>query len=272
MNTFDCDLYLDLMPLVKDGVASDASRTALEMHLMECESCRELYDSMPDTAVEQDESKVKKTLEKIRDRYKRKLMALIVLGVLAGALLTATRNMFLTVAIFPFVGLAAYFVWRARSLFVPLVVFSASWLLLALRDGNPVEAVGWSFNYAYACLVGVIAGGVIAFVFEKVEMKSWLLRLACVLLVLIPVGYGMYAMDIAIGGNPMFRESVEIRAQEYLDEQYPDGEYEIGGITSNTPLIYDYTVTVVGEDGTVAFELHFDGLYPEPVQEPAYGG
>lgn len=267
MEAFDCDLYMDLMPLVKDGAASDASRTALERHLMECESCRELFDTLPDTSVEPDEGRIKMTFEKIRDRYRRSIILVVVLGVLAGALLTATRNVFLTVAIFPVVGLAAYFVWRARSLFVPLVVFSASWLLLSLRDGNPAEAVGWSFNYAYACLVGVLAGGVIAFIFEKIEPRSRLLRLLAVLLVLVPVGYGMYAMDIAIGGNPMFRESVEIRAQEYLDEEYPELEYEIGEIRSNTPLIYDYSVYVTDKNGVVQFVLRFDGLYPEPEVE-----
>lgn len=267
MNTFDCELYMDLMPLVKDRAASDASRTALEAHLMECESCRALYDTLPDTAVEPDEGKVKKTLEKIRGRYKRNLMALIVLGVLAGALLTATRNMFLTVAIFPFVGLAAYFIWRARSLFVPLVVFSVSWVLLVLRDGAPAQAVGWSFNYAYACLVGIIVGGVIAFVFEKMELKSWLPRILAVLLVLIPVGYGMYAVDTAIGGNPMFRESVQIRAEEYLREEYPNSGYEIEKIVSNTPFMYDFTVYVTDGTGQIQFGLRFDGLPPEPEVE-----
>lgn len=265
MQVFDCDLYMDLMPLVKDGAASDASRAALEAHLKECEACRELYDSIPETAVEPDEGRVKRTMEKIRDRYHRTLMALMVLGVLAGVLLTMTRNMALTVAIFPLVGLAAYFVLRARSLFVPLVVFSVSWLLLVLRDGNTAEAVGWSFNYAYACLVGVVAGGVLAFVFDRIELKSRLLRLVSVLLVLIPVGYGMIVMDINIGGNPMFRESVEIRAKEYMRDQYPGENYEIDEIRSNTPLLYDYSVFVTLDSGET-LELCFDGIWPEPVE------
>lgn len=260
---FDCDLYMDLMPLVKDGAASDTSRKALEAHLKDCPSCRELYDTIPETAVPMDEGRVKRTMEKIRDRYRRSLLALMILGVVAGILLTMTRNMAFTVAIFPLVGLAAYFVWRARSLFVPLVVFSVSWLLLVLRDGNPSEAVGWGFNYAYASLVGVVAGGVLAFIFEKIEMKSRLLRLATVLLVMVPVFYGMIVMDINIGGNPMFRESVEIRAREYLAEEYAGQSYEITGIRSNTPLIYDYTVVVTLENGEV-LELHFDGIWPEP--------
>ena len=45
---FDCDLYMDLMPLVKDGAASDASRMALEDHMRNCPLCRELYDTIPE--------------------------------------------------------------------------------------------------------------------------------------------------------------------------------------------------------------------------------
>ena len=264
MQSYECDLIMDLMPLAKDGAASGASRTAIEMHLMECESCRMLYDTLPDTATEPDEGRVKRTMEKIRDRYNRYLLTLVVLGVLAGVLLTMTRNMALTVAIFPLVGLAAYFIWRARSLFVPLVVFSVSWLLLSLRDGNTAEAVGWSFNYAYACIVGVVAGGVLAFIFDKIELKSRLLRLAAVVLVLVPIGYGMIVMDINIGGNPMFRESVEIRAREYIETEWPGIDYEITEIRSNTPLIYDYTVVVTFVQGEEPLELHFDGIWPEP--------
>lgn len=264
MQSYECDLIMDLMPLAKDGAASDASRTAIEMHLMECPACRELYDSLPDTTVEPDEGRVKKTMEIIRDRYHRSLLVLGVLGVLLGVLLTMTRNMALSVAIFPMVGLGAYFLWRSRSLVIPLLVFSASWLLLFLRDGNGPEAVGWSFNYAYACLVGVLTGGVLAFVFDKIELKSRLLRLAAVGLVMIPVFYGMIIMDINIGGNPMFRESVEIRAREYIETEWPGIDYEITEIRSNTPLIYDYTVVVTFVQGEKPLELHFDGLPPEP--------
>lgn len=264
MQSYECDLIMDLMPLAKDGAASGASRTAIEMHLMECESCRMLYDTLPDTAVEPDEGRVKRTMERIRERYQRSLLMLGVLGVLVGVLLTMTRNMALTVAIFPLVGLGAYFLWRSRSLFVPLLVFSASWLLLSLRDGNTAEAVGWSFNYAYACIVGVVAGGVLAFIFDKIELKSRLLRMAAVALVLLPVFYGMIVMDINIGGNPMFRESVEIRAKEYIAQEWPGLDYEILEIRSNTPLIYDYTVVVRFAGSEEVLELHFDGFLPEP--------
>ena len=129
---FDCDLYMDLMPLVKDGAASDTTRRALEAHLRECPNCRELYDTIPETEVTMDEGRVKRVMEKIRQRYQRSLLVLGVISVLVGVLLTMTRNMALSVAIFPLVGLGAYFLWRSRSLFIPLLVFSGSWLLLFL--------------------------------------------------------------------------------------------------------------------------------------------
>ncbi len=264
MEVFDCDLYMDLMPLVKDGAASGASRTALELHLMECESCKALYDALPDTGAEPDEDRVKNTMEKLRDRYHRILVALVVGGILLGALLTFTRNMYLTVALFPLLGLASYFVWRARSLFAPLVVFTVAWLFQVIPGGNPTEAVNWSFYYAYACVVGVVAGGVIAFVFEKSELKSRLLRLLAVFVVLIPIGYAMYINDIAIGGNAIFRETVEIRAQEYLEQEHPGEGLMVSKVTSDTPLLYDYSAYVIDADGNVVFILKFDGIWPEP--------
>ncbi len=270
MEAFDCELYMDLMPLVKDGAASGPSRTALELHLMECESCRALYDSLPDTGLEPDEGRVKSTLDTLRDRYRRLLVALVAGGILVGALLTFTRNMYLTVGLFPLLGLAAYFVWRARSLFAPLVVFSVAWIFQIVQGGNPTEAVSWAFYYAYACVVGVVAGGVIAFIFDKPGWRSRLLRLLAVILVLVPIGCAMYINDIAIGGNAIFRETVEIRAQEYLDQEYPGQGLVIQEVYSNTPLLYDFSVTIGDETGRTLFVLSFDGIWPEPEREYVY--
>lgn len=44
MNEISCDMCLDLMPLVLDEAASEDSRMAVEQHIGECDSCRELYE------------------------------------------------------------------------------------------------------------------------------------------------------------------------------------------------------------------------------------
>ena len=38
-----CEMCMDLMPLVRDGVASEDSRLAVEDHLRSCPRCRDLY-------------------------------------------------------------------------------------------------------------------------------------------------------------------------------------------------------------------------------------
>ena len=44
MNEISCELCLDLIPLVRDDVASEASREVVERHVACCESCRAAYD------------------------------------------------------------------------------------------------------------------------------------------------------------------------------------------------------------------------------------
>ena len=43
MNKIDCEICMDLIPLVKDGIASEESYKAVEEHVKECETCRQLY-------------------------------------------------------------------------------------------------------------------------------------------------------------------------------------------------------------------------------------
>ena len=45
MNKISCDICKDLLPLVKDGIASEDSVQAVKEHLKECETCRNLYEN-----------------------------------------------------------------------------------------------------------------------------------------------------------------------------------------------------------------------------------
>ena len=50
---YECDLIEDLLPLYKDGICSDSSRTAVEEHLAECEKCRDIYEKLKDETVDE---------------------------------------------------------------------------------------------------------------------------------------------------------------------------------------------------------------------------
>ncbi len=43
MNEISCEICMDLIPLVMDGVASEGSRKAVEAHIHGCGACRSLY-------------------------------------------------------------------------------------------------------------------------------------------------------------------------------------------------------------------------------------
>ncbi|MCL2030348.1 MAG: hypothetical protein FWG93_02255 [Oscillospiraceae bacterium] len=42
---YDCELIQDLIPLVKDGIASDASQTAVGLHIEQCDICKGIYEA-----------------------------------------------------------------------------------------------------------------------------------------------------------------------------------------------------------------------------------
>ena len=44
MNKITCDVCLDLIPLVQDGIASEDSRKAVEQHICTCQTCANIYN------------------------------------------------------------------------------------------------------------------------------------------------------------------------------------------------------------------------------------
>lgn len=75
-----CDIIGDLLPLVAENMASDASRKLVEEHLMDCHSCREQYESLKKHTSEEmvtsqgDEMALSTVKEEIRHRRRNSVM------------------------------------------------------------------------------------------------------------------------------------------------------------------------------------------------------
>lgn len=79
MNKISCDMCLDLMPLVRDGVAGTDSRAAVEAHIAQCESCREIFEQgSPECDSEQALSKTIKNIQRV---CKAVLIGVVLLGI-----------------------------------------------------------------------------------------------------------------------------------------------------------------------------------------------
>ena len=44
-----CEIIKDLIPLCSEGLCSEESRIAVEEHIKTCETCRLLYEKIPET-------------------------------------------------------------------------------------------------------------------------------------------------------------------------------------------------------------------------------
>ena len=169
MNEITCDLCMDLMPLVKDGVASEDSVAAVRNHIASCENCRALFsgDAPPpvDTA---------KSFEKFYRRLQLFSAMVMMFGIFFGLSLTAGSGIFYNTIIMPVIGILGYVIFRKRALyFVPILLFVTHFVTNLLGMVRGVEHLDlysllmWTFLYSIFALLGVIVAWLLHFAFRK---------------------------------------------------------------------------------------------------------
>lgn len=123
-----CGVVQDLMPLVRDGVASPESEAMVRAHLDECEDCRAFWEALgaQDTQPEAqpDDSAV---LHKVKARVSLWLLMVVVIGLLLGmAVMGSGRAIGLVFVIFPLTcGIAHWFddgIWKLVPVLAAAIV------------------------------------------------------------------------------------------------------------------------------------------------------
>lgn len=169
MNLISCDLCMDLIPLVKDGVASLDSQTAVENHVSNCPVCRALYDGavppVPDST---------DVFRKLRRRIQLFAAFLMMLGIFFGLSLTGGQGLFYNILIMPVIGALGYLLFRWKSLYqVPLLLLITHFAINLLGIARGMEhldfysLVMWTFFYSVFAALGSLAAGLLHFAFRK---------------------------------------------------------------------------------------------------------
>lgn len=126
MNKISCKTCLDLMPLVKDGVASHDSRKLVKDHLQECKECKELYSQLK--IVELADVEIDNT--RVLGNIKKKLYSLagliLIVGSIIGVNLSDSQNVFYNFLIMPLLGGVAYLAFEKRAYIFSLLIFTIS--------------------------------------------------------------------------------------------------------------------------------------------------
>ena len=168
MNEITCDLCMDLLPLVADGVASPDSVAAVQAHMATCSACRAHRPAAPPPV------EVDRGLAAFRRRLRLWAAMLMVFGLCFGLSLTVGPGMFYNSYIMPLVGVLGYVVFRGRVFYtVPPLLLITQLVVngLGLLHGAEQLDLGgvllWSLLYSVLAALGALAAWLLHFAFGK---------------------------------------------------------------------------------------------------------
>ena len=167
MNEITCEVCMDLMPLVHDGVASDDSVNAVQQHIRQCPDCRALFEGQ--APLPSDKGKI---LDKLNRKIQLASAMVLMFGVLFGLLLTAGSGIFHNALIMPIIGAIGYYLFRWRALYlIPGILFVTHLVINYLGMGQEVlgfvTLATWTGLYCIFALIGFVIAALLHFVFRK---------------------------------------------------------------------------------------------------------
>lgn len=177
-NEITCDICRDLLPLVKDGVASADSEAAVLRHTQGCPECAKLFGGEPLPAA--DPSTPPRALLKVKRWLMRIYAVIMLLGLYTGLSLTAGADPFYNCLIMPIAGVFGYMAFRWRAVYImPIVLIIVSFLGNALgfitADGvqrmEVTELIMWIVIYLLFALAGMIIALLLHFAFGKTKSE-----------------------------------------------------------------------------------------------------
>ncbi len=168
MNKIDCDICLDLMPLVIDGVASEQSERAVFEHTATCQSCKEIFETYEKP--KPDDSRV---LKKIKSHFYKIASILVVFGILFGVSLMISGGEYYNILIMPAIGAVSYFVLKQKLYIVFIAVFAITFVRYYLVFVQGLKA-GFTYGFIYCGLIllGVLIGFLFDFGLRKEKVRK----------------------------------------------------------------------------------------------------
>ncbi|MBQ9987660.1 MAG: zf-HC2 domain-containing protein [Erysipelotrichales bacterium] len=164
MREITCDMCMDLMPLVQDGVASEDSVLAVEEHIQKCPKCKAMFEGELHVPSSQD------LLNKIQRKTHTFMAIVLMFGVFFGLSLTATSELFLNALIMPFIGAICYYLYKWKAMYITVIVIFVTHFVLNLlgiivgvERLDLLSLLMWSSIYSAFAILGVVIAGLIHF-------------------------------------------------------------------------------------------------------------
>ncbi len=170
-----CGTILDLIPLVKDGVASKESVQLVQDHIQTCDRCRIDYEAFENLVQESFSIKDEKILAAIKRSLYISHIILLLVGAIVGVALSNSMGMFYNLMIMPIIGGVSFITLKRKWFIAPSVIFLLAiiWQTLAgfinygsLRDAF-YDGIYFSIIYTILSGLGVVIAILLKFAFKK---------------------------------------------------------------------------------------------------------
>ena len=179
MIDISCDTCMDLIPLVRDGLASHDSEELVRHHLAHCAHCRKAYgdEAIPVQVPETD----RKVVRKLKRNLLFFALTAVLLGISLGLMMMDGMNMFYNALIMPLIGGLGYVVLRNRCWYAPVTVCACSFVwemlhtaltmqtqsLLRVLQVSLAQGGLMALIYTFFCLIGTAIAWLLTYALSK---------------------------------------------------------------------------------------------------------
>mgnify|MGYP000954765724 CR=1 FL=1 len=170
-----CNVIQDLIPLVKDQVASEETTKLVLDHIKDCPICKREFGEEQNKIAREKIKEDKKIIQGIKRSIYVSKVVILIIGALIGSVLTNTMGMFYNFLIMPTLGVISYFVFKKRAYLMILMVFALSYAYITISS-IVIDGFYWGFFYGslfysliYSILVfiGIIISLLLTIAFRK---------------------------------------------------------------------------------------------------------
>lgn len=171
MNEITCEICMDLMPLVHDGVASSDSTAAVRTHIRNCPQCAALFEGQYPAP-----SNRERALKKLQKQSRIFSAMVLMFGIFYGLMLTAGSGLFYNIIIMPVIGAIGYYLFQWSALYkIPVLLLITHIITNTLGLGEeylePVSLLFWTGLYCLFALLGSVIAALLHFALKKEESK-----------------------------------------------------------------------------------------------------
>lgn len=172
-----CSVILDLIPLVKDGVASEESENIVKEHIKICDSCKNEFEMSGSVDIQQQFIRDAKVLSAIKRSIFITQIAVLVVGTVIGIGLTGTMGMFYNFMIMPVIGIISFIALKRKSYITLISIFVLTylWQVITIMIETRGETSWWilqagliySLIYTGLVALGIVIAMLLGFAFRK---------------------------------------------------------------------------------------------------------